>query len=231
MVEKSKWTMLLAVLLAVLLVGCQSGTQTTENQEEGQESATGTAGGGSAAARRSTAPATVSVTVPAGTDLGVRLDKSINTGSDTEGTEFSGTLANALTVNGTEVAPVGSAVMGKVTHVVSSGRLKTPAELSLVLTSLTLKGGQTVPVSTDTWSMKGKSHAKRNVGMIGGGAGAGAIIGGIVGGKKGAAIGAAAGAGGGTAAAAATGKDEIVLEPETALNFKLASGFTASVRK
>jgi uncharacterized membrane protein len=122
-------------------------------------------------------------------------------------------------------------VTGKVTKVVSSGRLKTPAELSLVLTSLTLKGGEQVSVSTNTWSMKGKSHAKRNVGMIGGGAGAGALIGGLTGGKKGAAIGAAVGAGAGTATAAATGKDEIVLAPETALSFKLASELTATVKK
>ncbi len=118
---------------------------------------------------------------------------------------------------------------GKITNVVSSGRLKTPAELSLVLTSLTVKGGKTVDITTDTWSMKGKSHAKRNVGMIGGGAGAGAIIGGIVGGKKGAAIGAGVGAGAGTAGAAATGKDEITLAPETALSFKLASAVQVSM--
>ena len=94
-----------------------------------------------------------------------------------------------------------------------------------------VKGGKEVNITTDTWSMKGKSHAKRNVGMIGGGAGAGAIIGGIVGGKKGAAIGAGVGAGAGTAGAAATGKDEITLPAETALNFKLASAVEVTVAK
>jgi len=160
---------------------------------------------------------TVSVTVPAGTELAVRLGTAIDTGSTPAGAEFEGTLANALVVGGTEVAPVGSLATGEVTKVISSGRLKTPAELSLVLTSLTVKGGKQVPVSTSTWSMKGKSRAKRNVGMIGGEAGGGALNGGAV--------------GAGTATAAATGKDEITLAPETALNFKLASAFEVAVRK
>ena len=232
MVEKSKWTMLLTVLLAGLLVGCQSGTPPTETAQE--EGAAGTGGGRETtrpAARKAPVVETVTVTVPAGTELGVRLAATLDTGATQADTEFEGTLANALTVSGTEVAPVGSAVTGKVTKVVSSGRLKTPAELSLVLTSLTLKSGKQVPITTDAWSMKGGSHAKRNVGMIGGGAGAGALIGGLTGGKKGAAIGGAIGAGAGTATAAATGKDEIVLEPETALSFKLASDLTASVGK
>jgi hypothetical protein len=216
--------MLLAILLAALFAGCQPGTQPTETTE-------GAGGGGTAGAKKPAAVETVTVSVPAGTELAVRLGAAIDTGSTPAGAEFEGTLANALTVNGTEVAPVGSSVAGKVTKVVSSGRLKTPAELSLVLTSLTLKGGNQVAISTSTWSMKGKSHAKRNIGMIGGGAGAGALIGAIAGGKKGAAIGGAVGAGAGTATAAATGKDEIVLAPETALSFKLASALEATLRK
>ncbi len=232
MVKKSKWTMLLTVFLAALLVGCQSGTAPSDTAQE-EEGAAGAGGrrGTSPAAKKAPEVATVTVTVPAGTELGIRLGATLDTGSTPAGAEFEGTLANALTVSGTEVAPIGSTVTGKVTKVVSSGRLKTPAELSLVLTSLTLTGGKQVPITTDAWSMKGGSHAKRNVGMIGGGAGAGALIGGLAGGKKGAAIGGAIGAGAGTATAAATGKDEIVLEPETALNFKLASDLTASVRK
>lgn len=213
----TKWTGWLALLLAVCLAGCQSGTQPTESTEGGAE---GTAGGGSGAKK---AAAVESVTIPADTPIKIRLGAAIDTGTAENGGAFEGTLAEAVAVGGTVVAPTGSAVEGKITKVVSSGRLKTPAELALVLTSLTVKGGNNVDITTDTWAMKGKSHAKRNVEMIGGGAGAGALIGALAGGKKGAAIGGAVGAGAGTAAAAYTGKDEITLPAETALSFKLAS--------
>ncbi|MBI4164446.1 MAG: hypothetical protein HY508_01790 [Acidobacteria bacterium] len=226
MKRKTYWPGWIAVLLAVLLVGCQPGTQTTESTEgEGASSSS------SSSSRKAAAGEPMTVTVPAETPIKIRLGSAINTGTAQNGAAFEGTLAEAISVGGTVVAPVGNTVQGKITKVVSSGRLKTPAELSLVLTSLTVKGGNTVDISTSTWSMKGKSHAKRNVEFIGGGAGAGALIGALAGGKKGAAIGAAAGAGAGTAGAAATGKDEINLAPETALSFKLASAVEVSVSK
>jgi hypothetical protein len=219
--KRNYWVALLALMLAVMLAACQSGSESTESTE-GEGGSTGSAMKGGAS-RSSSSAEPMSITIPADTAINVRLGSTIDTGKSEDGATFDGTLSEAISVGGTVVAPVGNSVEGKITKVVSSGRLKTPAEIHLVLTSLTLKGGKKVDITTDTWSMKGKSHTKRNVGMIGGGAGAGAIIGGLVGGKKGAAIGAAAGAGGGTAAAAATGKDEIVLAPETALSFKLAS--------
>ena len=134
-------------------------------------------------------------------------------------------------MGGIEVAPVGSRVTGRVTHVVSSGRLNKPAELSMMLTSLTPQGGKETEISTNNWSAKGESHKKRNLEMIGGGGGVGAIIGAIAGGKKGAAIGGAVGAGAGTGAAAYTGKKEIALAPETKLNFELAAPASFTVRK
>jgi len=156
---------------------------------------------------------------------------AIDTGTTSAGTEFEGTLAAALVARGVEVAPVGSKVAGKVTNAVSSGRLKRPAELALALTSFTTRDGERVEVSTETWSMKGESHKKRNIEMIGGGAAAGALIGALAGGKKGAAIGGAVGAGGGTGVAAATGKKEIRLATETKLTFKLSAPVTVTLKK
>jgi hypothetical protein len=101
----------------------------------------------------------------------------------------------------------------------------------LTLTSLTPEGGKQLEISTNTWSVKGESHKKRNLEMIGGGGGVGAIIGAIAGGKKGAAIGGAVGAGAGTGVAAYTGKKEIDLAPESRLNFELAAPFTVTVTK
>lgn len=213
-------------MLSILLVGCQSGSEPTGSSEPGTGTETATGG-----APSKPAVETVKVTVPAGTEIAVRLGQAIDSGTANEGAAFEGTLASAVVSGGTEVAAVGSAVTGKVTNAVSSGRLNRPAELSLTLTSLTVEGGEKVDITTSAWSMKGESHKKRNIGMIGGGAGAGALIGALTGGKKGAAIGGAVGAGAGTGVAAATGKKEIVLTTETKLTFKLSAPVTATMKK
>ena len=156
--------------------------------------------------------------VKPGTEIQVQLLTPLDTGSAHAGQEFTATLAQAV-VAGKVVWPKGSPVKGKVLEAVSSGRLERPASITLQLTQI-----GTVPVSTEPEEIGGKSHAGRNVALIGGGAGAGAILGGIAGGGKGAVIGAAAGAGAGTLAAAATGKHEIVLRAETLLLFAVPGG-------
>ncbi len=224
-------TALVLGMLILTLVGCQSGTETQPSETESASGASKgeSKGTGKEAARQ--APRQEKVIAPAGTVLEVRLTNGIDSGKVSEGDNFEGTLASALVVHGVNVAPVGSTITGQVSHVVSSGRLNRPAELSLALTSLTAKGGEKVAISTEPWAAKGESHKKRDIEMIGGGAAAGALIGALTGGKKGAAIGGAAGAGGGTAVAAATGKKEIVLAPETKLEFKLSASATFSVRR
>jgi hypothetical protein len=205
-------------------LACQSGNQPTQSETE-----TATKEAGKETTKK--APREERVTVPAGTSLEVRLVEGLDTGKTAEGATFEGTLATALVAHGVDVAPLGSSVTGKVIGVVSSGRLNKPAELALELTSLTPKGGAKRSISTETWSVKGQSHKKRDIEMIGGGGGAGALIGALAGGKKGAAIGAAIGAGGGTGVAAATGKKEIVLPPEAKLTFKLSQAVSFPVRR
>ncbi len=224
----------------IALVGCQSGNQgSTEETPSSAAPATSSSSSSSrrqGLQRRSEAPqapraVTETLTAPAGTTLPVRLSSGINTGSASSGSTFQGSLAEPLVVNGVTVATRGSLVSGRITNVVSSGRLKRPAELSLVLTSVTPEGSQQIPISTHTWSMKGKYHKKRDIVAIGGGAGLGAAIGAIAGGGKGAAIGSAVGAGAGTAGAMATGKKEIDLPPETVLNFRLSAPASFTVQR
>lgn len=169
-------------------------------------------------------------TAPSGTPIHIRLSTELNTGTTAQGTRFDGTLADPLVVNGVVVAPRGSLVHGRVTNVVSSGRLRRPAEISLMLTSITPTGGQEVPISTQTWGVSGKSHKRRDLTMIGGGAGIGAAIGAIAGGGKGAAIGSAIGAAGGTAGAYATGKKEIDIPTETQMTFRLSGPASFTVQ-
>ncbi len=164
-------------------------------------------------------------TVPVGTTLRVRLQNALSSKDAKSGQEFTAVLDQPLVVNGKTVAAKGATVHGTVTRAVASGRLTTPAELWLKLTSLEA-GGKTYKLATSSAGRKEQSHKKRNIVAIGGGSAAGAAIGAIAGGGKGAAIGAAAGAGAGTAGAAMTGKKDIEYPAETPLTFRLREPVT-----
>jgi hypothetical protein len=162
-------------------------------------------------------PASSAQSVKPGTEIQVQLLSRLDTGNAQAGQDFLATLAQPVSSVGKTVWSKGTAVKGRVVEVVSSGRLQRPASITLQLIQI----GNS-PIETEPEQIGGKSHAGRNVALIGGGAAAGAILGGIAGGGKGAVIGTAVGAGAGTATAAATGKQEIVLPPETPLTFAVA---------
>jgi hypothetical protein len=165
------------------------------------------------------------VEIPAGTRVTVRLAQTLNSGTSHTGDTFDATLANDLVVNGNTVAKAGAPCKGRVTLAKDSGRLKSPGQLAVRLTSV--DGNK---VTSTSVSRKGKSHTKGNVTKIGGGAAAGALIGALAGGGKGAAIGAGVGAGAGTGVAMYTGKDNVSLSAETPLAFTV-SGVGSAARK
>jgi len=166
-------------------------------------------------------------TIPAGTQVTVRINESLNSGKAKVGDRFTGVLTEPIVVNGNTIFPRNSNVEGKVVRVVDSGRLSRPGELDLKLTSVS-SGNASAALDTQPWTIKGASHTKSNVTKIGGGAAAGAIIGAIAGGGKGAAIGAGVGAAAGTGVAAATGKKEAEVESEALLAFTTSSSTSAS---
>jgi hypothetical protein len=123
------------------------------------------------------ASAAVAEKFPNGTRATVRVGQSLSSGSAHQGEAWEGTLTRDITVHGKVVARTGDHVKGKVTYVKSSGRLSTPGEISIRLTSIR---GESV--SSSRISKKGESHTKSNAVKIGGGAAGGALIGGLVGG-------------------------------------------------
>jgi hypothetical protein len=125
-----------------------------------------------------------------------------------------------IVVDNAVVVARGANVTGRVLYAKGSGRLRGPAELTVTLTSLEADG-RDYSIVTAHKSWRGKSHKKRNLAWIGGGAGAGSLIGVAAGGGLGAAIGAGVGAGGGALTAFVTGRKDIVLPSETRLYFVL----------
>ena len=161
---------------------------------------------------------TASAAIPVGTKVTVRLGQAISSETAHTGDSWDGTLANDLVVDGKTIAKAGDPVKGKVTYAKASGRLKTPGQVTIRLTSI-----NGASVTSSSVGAKGKSHTKSNATKIGGGAAAGALIGALAGGGKGAAIGAGVGAGAGTGVAAATGKQDVTLGAETARTFTITS--------
>jgi hypothetical protein len=160
------------------------------------------------------------VTVPSGTTFTIRTNDTIDSEQAQVGDTFSGVLDDAVYVDNEIAIPRNADVTGRVVDVKSAGKFKGQSELTLSLTSVSFNG-KSYQINTDDWNRKGSSRGKNTAAKVGGGAAIGAIIGGIAGGGKGAAIGAGVGAGVGTGAQAVTKGQQIVLKPETALNFTL----------
>ena len=184
-----------------------------------------------------TAPAAVpkkpefrEVTLPSGTTLPVTLGTSV--ASDTSKVEdpVRGTLRAPVSVDGMEVLPAGTVVLGNVTSAVPSARVKGLASIGIRFHTLDLPGGAgRHDIRTATITHEAKPTKKKDATKIGIGAGAGAVIGGIVGGGGGAAKGAAIGGGAGTAAVLATRGDEVHLAAGTHLTVQLTAPLTVRV--
>ncbi|PYS09176.1 MAG: hypothetical protein DMG17_27540 [Acidobacteria bacterium] len=162
-------------------------------------------------------PATKQVTIPAGTDVYIRMIDSIDTEQAHPNETFRASLDKPIVVDGQTIIPARSDVFVKVVEVQSAGKLSGTSELKVELDKLFI-GKQSYPVVSNTFTETGSSEGKKAARNVGIGAAVGGIIGGILGGKKGAIIGAGAGGGGG---AVITKPDQIRINSETQLLFKL----------
>ncbi len=227
-------TVLLA-LIALTIAGCGKGDQNNQANQNGQNSPDSsgaqpaqTTGNLSTPSRQESnqtkmadEPSNTTLSIPENTPLQVSLSETIQTNTNQAGDRFTGTVSAPVEVDGAVLIPDGSKANLVITDLVKGGTLKTSPEIAFTVKSVTLPDGTTYDVQTNSYSSKGRSHTKREVGMIGGGAAAGAIIGALAGKGKGALIGAAAGAAAGTGAAAATGRQNLIYKAGETVTFRL----------
>ena len=169
------------------------------------------------------------VTVPQGTLLQLRTNETLNSkrAKDGEAVEF--TVIRDVAVGGVLALPKGATVHGVVSEVkrVGSGDLGGSSELALKLTSLDL-GGQSYPLDSDQFKVKGPNKAGQTVGSAVGGGILGTIIGCAVGRGFGCAVGAGAGVAAGTAASAASSGPQVWIPAEALVTFHLNTPLTVN---
>jgi hypothetical protein len=151
--------------------------------------------------------------------------------SDTSSVEDSvrASLRRAVSIDGRQVLPAGTEVVGSVTNAAKSGRVKGRAQVAFRFTSLT-HAGERYEIHTEAISRRAEATKGEDAKKIGIGAGAGAAIGALLGGGSGAAKGAAVGGAGGTGVVLATKGKEVRLGPGTDVNTKLTAPLTVRVK-
>ena len=166
---------------------------------------------------------TRSYEVPAGADLTVRTEETIDSGHAVEGQTFAAEVTNNVLDNSSAVViPRGANAQIIIRSASQGGRFRGSSDLVLDLASVSV-GGRRYQVSTADLVKRGKSGIganQRTAKYSGGGAALGAIIGAIAGGGRGAAIGAGSGAAAGAVTQVIT-KGAIRIPVESLLTFRL----------
>ena len=160
---------------------------------------------------------TTGTEVPAGTEIDVRLQSNLNSGTAQVEDRFEGTTMVDLNVNGRVLIPAGSVMRGVVTAVEPGTRTNRTSRLTVSFDQVTVNGRAYPMRGTVTQALEG-AGVRGEVPRAGAGAVVGGIIGGLLGGGKGAVLGVLIG-GGGTLAA--TEGKEVDLPQGTVLRVRV----------
>ena len=210
------------VAVAAISAACSGGQAAADPEAD----AAGTTAASAAAAPA--APRFREVTLPAGTTLRLRLQSAIASDSAKVEDTVRAELTQAVSAGGAQVLPAGTAVVGNITDVERSGRVKGRARLAYRFNSLTHAGERydivTAPLSHQAAATKGEDATKIAIG-----AGAGAAVGALLGGGDGAAKGAAIGGAGGTGVVLATRGEEVRLGSGATVTTRLTAPLTVRI--
>ena len=228
----TKWTYVVA--LTVSVAAC-SGAKSPENSLT--TDGTGTTGAARTPASRTTnaplsavvSPRFAEVTIPAGTTLRLELQSAVGSDTSTVEQPVRAALRAPVTIDGHVALPAGSEVMGVVTAVERSGRVKGRARVAYRFSSVRA-GGENYDIETSSISHLAPATKRSDATKIAIGAGAGAAVGALLGGGSGAAKGAAVGGAGGTGVVLATRGKEVHMGPGADVTTKLTAPVTVRVR-
>ncbi len=157
-------------------------------------------------------------TLAVGTELDVRLQTPLNSGTAKVEQRFEATTLVDLMIDRELVLPAGTLVRGFVGSVSPASRTSRRGSLTLAFDEIVLKSGPTRMRATVTQALDGKMSD--DVSRVGTGAVLGGILGGLLGGGKGLLLGVLVGGGGTIAATDGTNVD---LPPGTILRVRVDS--------
>jgi hypothetical protein len=176
-----------------------STTTTTQNNNRGTWQAPPPSGTSGATGSTATTTRGTTVEIPSGTEVDVRLQNTLSSGTAQVEDRFEGTTLVDLNVSGRTAIPAGSVMRGVVTAVEPATRTNRTARMTVSFDQVTIDG-RTYPMrGTVTEAIEG-SGIRGEAGRAGAGAAVGGLLGAVLGGVKGAVLGAVIGAGGTIAA-------------------------------
>lgn len=162
--------------------------------------------------------------IPAGANILVRTNETIDSKTARSGQVFTAVVdKDVLDQNGNVAIPRGSNAE-LIIHNVNTGGATSSPDLEVDLQSV-MVNGQRYAVATQSVTKnrsRGLGKNKRTAEMTGGGAALGAVLGAIAGGGHGAVIGAVAGAAAGAGVQVLTKGKEVRIPAETQLSFPLS---------
>ena len=164
--------------------------------------------------------------LPAGTVLPVRFETTISSASSRpEDKVLAVVRENVRDDDGRVVIPAGSELRGRVVSARRAGKVKGRSYLAVSFDSIEVDG-RVHRVSTNRLGVLGRSGAKKDAAIIGGGAGAGALVGALAKGKGGAAKGALIGGATGTGVVLGTRGPEVVIPAGARYRVRLADSLS-----
>jgi hypothetical protein len=171
------------------------------------------------------APAAAVVrTIPAGRDLVVRNNESIDSKTAAPGETYSGVISRDVhDSTGAIAIPHGSPATLVVRSVHAQGEVEGRSELALDIDAVSVQGRR-YRVETSAVVQKGRDGLganKRTGTFLGGGTALGALLGAVAGGGRGAAIGAVSGAAAGGVTQTVTRGHGVRVPAETLMTFRL----------
>lgn len=181
-------------------------------------------------------PSSGQYNIPAGTEIHVRLNKTLSTQRNDRGDRVEAETIEGLAIGDDILIPADSKVLGLITELKRPGRIRGRAEMDLRFTEIELPTGEVISIHALVTSIEDRADERvqkeegtieapgtkgKDVKKVGIASGVGALIGVLAGGGRGGTIGAAVGAAVGVSGVLVSRGQHIILPSETEMVIRL----------